>query len=77
MAINIDNCIDQNKATETYKLITDCCCFISCNLTNQADFPITIFDLSFSSTFGVGNIFVDSNPISLPLNLYPFKFVIL
>ena len=75
MPINIGNCIEENRITEPYKLITDCCCQISCDLTNQDDFPITILDLSFSSTFGVGNIFIDGSPLSLPLNLDPFQVI--
>jgi hypothetical protein len=46
-------------------------------LTNNDDFPITILDLAFSSTFGVGNIFIDGSPLSLPLNLDPFQDVTL
>jgi hypothetical protein len=77
MPINIGNCIEPNRIDNTYKLITDCCCQISCNLTNNDDFPITILDLAFSSTFGVGNIFIDGSPLSLPLNLDPFQAVTL
>lgn len=77
MPININNCIEENKITEPHKLITDCCCQISCSLANNDDFPITILDLSFSSTFGVGNIFIDGSPLSLPLNLDPFQSVTL
>jgi len=76
MRVNIDNCIGTNKIDEAHKLITGCCCQISCNLINENDFKIDVENLFFSSTdFVVSNILIDNNPLSLPFILEAFQSV--
>lgn len=75
MPINIVNCIDPNRIDEPYSLITDCCCVISCVLSNQSETQIEISDLSFSGDFVVSNIFIDGNPISFPIIIDAFGSV--
>jgi hypothetical protein len=72
MPININNCIDPNGSSEPYSLITDCCCVISCDLSNDSETQIEISDLSFSGDFVVSNIFIDGNPISFPIRIDAF-----
>lgn len=78
MALVIDNCIKEDNV-KNYNLITDCCCAISCTLSNNDNFLRSVSNLtivsSIPSNFIVSNILIDGNPLSLPFDLDPFQTV--
>lgn len=75
MAVELLNCLSQGV---TNKIITDCCCVVSCELTNNSESLARILDLAMSAgDFSISNILIDGNPLSYPINIDAGLFVTL
>lgn len=80
MPINIDNCLEPCKdGNPVYKVFVDCCCPVSCSLSNNGSELIQIsqFDFTINGDFTVTNILINGNPIPDPFRLDPFESVTL
>lgn len=67
MAIVLSDCF---STRDTNKIIVDCCCQMTCFLTNENEFSSRIIDLAISTgDFPISNILIDGNTISYPIDI--------